>query len=275
MNTLSSENKEKIEKAIKLLDSITTRGIDFMKNFPEDKYELFDFTLINYLERFIYSIESITILLKNIKEKPNVETAIGLTIRAGLLDFMTISYLSTYIQDMITKKDKESEDKFDKIFNGLMTDQIAHTLKYLKLARDTGLIKQHEYKSAIEGTCEKFSFLFTDNEIDYINPVSKLISGEMIRPIDMFTRMKSHPLTEKFAKVYDYYLYYSKYEHFGIMTHFMQRQGLDKDFSNIVSSIKYLTRGISACLAFLTLATEREIENKMTILDLQNEFDQL
>lgn len=275
MNKLSNENEEKLKNAILLLDKMIATGNSALNKFPTDQYELIVFTFINYLERFVFNLDSIKILLQHYKIKPNVETAIGLIIRASLLDFMTIAYLSSYQADIKSKDDKEGEEKFNKQFDGLISDQIFNTIKYLKLTRDIGLITQSDYKTALENSWHNYSFVFTDTTIDYEKPEKKLISREHKSPKELFTRIHNHPLTNKFSIVYDLYTYYSKYEHFGIMTHFIQRQGLDNDFTTMITAMKYMVRGIGASFAFLSYPTDKLVVEREQILKLQDEFDLL
>lgn len=275
MDKLSADNEQRLKDAILLLDRIVATGNAALKKFPTDHYELIVFTFINYLERFVFNLDSINILLRQYKTKPNVETAIGLVIRASLLDFMTITYLSSYQADIKSKDDKEGEAKFDKQFDGLIADQIYNTIKYLKLTRDTGLITQADYKKALENSWHTYNFVFTDTVVDYDNPEKKLISREHKSPKELFTRIHNHPLTKKFSIVYDLYTYYSKYEHFGIMTHFIQRQGLDNDFDTMIAAMKYMVRGIGASFAFLSYPTDKLTDERKLLLNLQEDFDKL
>jgi hypothetical protein len=275
MDKLTLENEAKLLEAIGFIDKIVAVGKSALEKFPTGDYDLLVFTFINYLERFTHNLEAVNILLREYKDKPNIETSIGLTIRASLLDFMTITYLSTYQADILSKDDKENEAKFNKQFDGLMTDQIHNTIKYLKLTRDVGLITKDDYKVAIENSWHTYSFLFTDKIVDYENPESKLISKEHKSPKQYFTRIHNHPLTKKFSMVYDLYTYYSKYEHFGIMTHFMQRQGVNNDFDMIIASMKYMTRGIGASFSYLSYPVDKLKIEKEAMDELQNNFDKL
>jgi len=275
MDKLTLETEAKLLEAIGYIDKVVAVGKSALEKFPTGDYDLLVFTFINYLERFTHNLEAVNILLREYKDKPNIETSIGLTIRASLLDFMTITYLSTYQADILSKDDKENEAKFNKQFDGLMTDQIHNTIKYLKLTRDVGLITKYEYNVAIENSWHTYGFLFTDKTVNYENPESKLISKEHKSPKQYFTRIHNHPLTKKFSMVYDLYTYYSKYEHFGIMTHFMQRQGLNKDFEMMIASMKYMIRGIGASFSYLSHPGDKLKIEKEAMDELQNNFDKL
>lgn len=272
MNKLSEENEFKLEQIIELIDKIVLNGDSGLKEFPSDHYELLPFTYINFLGRFTFNFDSINILLRQYKVKQNVEISIGLIIRACLLDFMIVTYLSTYHADSTSQ---ESEDNFDKQFDGFIADQIHNTIKYLKVTKNTGLISQTDYRAAIESLNHTYKFLFKDEIIDYENPENKLISKEFKSPKYLFMRIHSHPLTKKYSKVYDYYTYYGKYEHFGIMTHYIQRQGIDNDFETMTVALKYMVLGMLTTMTLLSFNSDKLKEQRKILLQLQHEFEKI
>ena len=64
-------------------------------------------------------------------------------------------------------------------------------------------------------------------------------------------------------------------EAYSIMTHFIQRQGVDNDFDTMIASMKYMTRGIGSNFAYLSYPIKK-LKNEIELMEkLQNEFDQL
>jgi hypothetical protein len=269
------ESEQKLNLTIDLLSKIVRVGNSAQEKFPQAHYEIIVFVFIGYLERLTASLDSINILLQQYKDKPYIETSIGLIIRASLLDYMTMAYMSTFFSDIKSKDDTEGEIKFQEKFNALICDQIHNTFKYLKLTKSSNLISQEDYNSAIENCYKNYHFAFIDDQVDYDHPEQKLICTKFVSPRDMFTRIHNHPLTKKYSKVYDLYIYYSKYEHYGIMTHFMQNQGFDNNFSRIILSIKYIIRGIGATFAFLDNPKDKLIEEKKQLNILEEKFGEL
>ena len=269
---LTPESKQRLEITISLIQQAIKIGTSALNKFPTSEYEILIFTFINYLERFTFSLESIEILLNNFKKKPNVETAIGLIIRASLLDFMTITFLSSYQADI--KPDNPNGQKdFDKHLDALVSDQIHNTIKYLELVKKSKLITQEEFELTIKNLNHTYSFLF--NGVDLIDPSSMLKIKMFVSTKQIFTRIHNHPLTKKFAMVYDLYTYYSKYEHFGIMTHFMQRQNINADLDRIIWSISYIINGIGAAFAYLNNPTVKLVAEIQQLDKLILEFNNL
>lgn len=270
--TLTKESEYRVQSAIALTQQTIKVGVTALKKFPTAEYELLVFTFINYLDRFTYSLESIEILLSNFKKKPNVETSIGLIIRASLLDFMTVTFISSYQAD-ITPDNPNGQEDFDKQFDALVSDQMHNTIKYLLHMRENNLIKQDEFELTIKNLNHTYNFLF--NELNLIDPVSSLKTKMFKSPKQIFTRIYNHPATKKFAMVYDLYTYYSKYEHFGIMTHFMQRQSINQDLDRIIWSTSYIIRGLGMSLAYLNYPSDMLVDEMEKLNKLTLEFDKL
>ena len=267
---LSEENIEKLNKGIKLIDETISIGKSALRKFPTKKYELEVFTFINYLERFTFCFENINFLLKQYQHNPNVETGIGLMLRSSLLDLMTITYLSTYAEDDIKAKNSNNEF-FNEQFNILMTDQILNTFKYLKSVKEAEIISDSEKRKIIEQTVKDFSFLFVNEEVDYEHPESKLITNKFLSPAFIYKRISKYPSSKNLSLVYDLYTYYSKYEHFGIMTYFLQRRGADVDFTNMITSFKYIFIGLNFTCSYLnhpTTLLDTEMQ-KLKHLDME------
>jgi|GEM_PF-2826743 len=271
---LTPEEETLVGEATVCIDQVVKAGISAFKKFPPEKYDLKVFTYLNFLERFTVHLQSIDFMLKNYAANSNLETSIGLTIRAGLLDEMTMLYLVSFHADVETPTDPTGS-KFDYEFNRILCDQINFTFKYLREAKNAGFTTNDEYKAAIDMTFANYSFLFVDTSVEYSRPEFKLISSNPISPVQMFKRIHNHPLTNKFSKVYDLYSYYSKYEHFGMMAHFMQRQESNIHIERILGSLSYLIHGMGGCFTYLSsplnlLAPEIQKLNQLNI-----EFDKI
>lgn len=271
-DTLTTKSEQRLQAIIALTQHTIKVGVSALNKFPTAEYEVLVFTFINYLERFTYALESIEILLNNFKEKPNVETAIGLTIRASLLDFITIIYISSYQVD-ITPENPKGQEEFDKIFDELVSDQVSYTIKFLKLMKSTSQITQDEFELAIRNLNHTYNFLFTGLNLKDL--ASTLKAKPSNSPTKFFKRILQHTATEKFAMAYDLYIYYSKYEHSGIMTHFMQRQSINQDLDRIIWSINYIVRGIAITLSNLNHPTNKLTTERKQLNNLILEFDKL
>lgn len=262
----SAEEIIKLQAAINLIGKTVDTGNRALQKFPTEHYDLELFMFINLLERFTVHLFGINLLLKQYGNNPALEQPIGLIARAGLLDFMIITYISSYQADIGYEADPDGS-RYKQQLNKILCDQVQYTFKFAREAKKSSFISAGEYRQVVESTVHNYSFLFTDNVIaDYEKPEAKLLEQKTISPVQLFKRIHSHSLTNKFSMIYDLYTYYSKYEHFGIMTHFMQRQGVDVDMERIFGAIHYLIKGMGATFRYLS-APKNVLEAEINELD--------
>lgn len=69
--------------------------------------------------------------MKEYPSKPHLETSIGLIIRTSLLDYMTVAYIATYIQDLFGENPEEKKRIYEKQFASILCDHLAHFKSYL------------------------------------------------------------------------------------------------------------------------------------------------
>ena len=273
MFQLSESNLEKLKIARELLNEIIYVGEEALikLNHVEVNHNLQIFH--GCLGRFVHNLDSVHILLEHYPANRNVETAIGLAIRASLLDFMTIAYLFTYSADA-TKDNPEAHNKYETEIQTLIGDHLYNFIPYIKLMRDKNFINQGVYKTIIKNMWVHFPHAFNTNEIDYERPEQKLLIIKKFKsPKELFLRMSNHPLTKDLAGIYDLYSYYSKYEHFGVLTNFFRNQGINRNFINIITSTDYMVRGMAMCLTYLTFPYEWMIADNEVLTKLRYNYE--
>jgi len=270
-NVLSSENLARNRQAIELINNTLMLGYSVIGKFQEAYFDLATFSCMDYVERIHNALESIKILLSVFPFQPRIETSLGLTLRASLLDFMTIVYWASYDTDQ-TVSPEESGQNLNNQIEVIASDQIKYTLSYLKNMKEVGYVSAIQYNTCLQNLYKNFDFLFTFNSESNEH---ELKHKKGISTVKMFHRIKSQPLTSKFALAYDLYMYYSKYEHHGLMTHFMQRENLNQDHDRVIYSIQYILRGYGFLLHFLNDPPDKfETEiNQLSIIS--DEFDKL
>ena len=270
MKTNQADSKENISKFSWLserIDNAVEIGTSALRKFPTEQYPIVTFTYLNLLQRFIFHLKSIGVLLKGYEKDPNLENSLGLILRAGLLDFMTTIFLSTYQMDIKNSEDHSAAEIFFEKFDSFITDHIRHTIDYLITAVNSGYISQEQYESALENTKKKYGFAFKTGELDYNKPKGQIITAKALSAKKMFNRIHEYKMTKKYSNAYDLYLYFGKYEHFGIMTHFIQQQGIQHFFEIAQTSIKYIVTGIETALVLVS-QDENLLENERKELAL-------
>lgn len=270
MGDFSTGNEVKLREIIILLNDISRAGFKARGKFYNEELHGLDYFVVCYIERFVDTLCSINTLIANPENRIYTETSVGIIIRSSLLDLITIAYLYSYKMEII---DEETQEKFDTEFDKFMIDHIANNIKYFKTARDTGIATPDEYKLIIENLWSSYGFAFKDKTIDYDNPENKLISKEFLSPKQMFLRIRNHHFTKEYAKIYDLYIYYSKYDHFGIMTRFMLEQN-SENFETFIYAMKFVSNGIVASSFLFSETNFYRIKYELDIiLELRKKFD--
>lgn len=221
---------------------------------PEDNYPLINYVFIGFFNRFIDTLVSTNILLRHYKEKRNVETSIGLTFRASLLDFMTVVYFGTYEQEINVEK-PETQEKFDEVLTNFICDQLKYTIKHIELVYNSQIITFAEYSNMIKNFYDKHNAFFT--HFDEKN-LCTCLKGKKFSVINVFNRIHQDKKLKHFSSVYDYYTFYSKYDHFGILTNPMQNIPISEEFARIRLSYNYIYQGLISVTLKLS-ETHREL----------------
>ena len=248
---LNKENEIKLNSAIRLVTAACATGQDTLGLFPTGSYGDDGFIFLSFMERFTFHLEGVKTLLGELNIKPFLDASIGVIIRVCLLDFMTITYLTSYaFDDGESRKAKKPDRQMQKQVEMLMCDQIHNTLRYLKSGMESKMITRKEYGIAIRTTWTSYSKFFKDDKVDFSEPENKLIHKEFVTPRKMFDRINSHKAVKKFALVYDLYNYYSKYEHIGVLSHALQRLDADEQFLSILTGVKYSLKGLQAAMSW-------------------------
>ena len=228
------ESSNILDETEKLLKEIFELGQYVLSKLPiEESHPALTFFMINYFERIVYSLDTVRILIPIYKRNSNYETSIGLILRTSLLDFMTITYLSS----VEIKRPNSSDTEIHKI----IADQIDKTIKYLKTVKNKGAITIKQFQIAIKNLFDTYPFLFSQYDLEHLD---KKIKYKFVSPAGMFTHIFDTPQTRPFANAYDTYNYYSKYEHFGIQTHQIQRRGEIECISMMTIAINYSLQGL-------------------------------
>jgi hypothetical protein len=126
----------------------------------------------------------------------------------------------------------------------LLYSHISFTNKFLKLNKENNIIDESTHQIIIREEKKKWDFL--------INHKDFTLKDQLFPSFDrIFTEMENHKDMKILSGVHDLYSYYSKYEHFGIQTYFMQRDNSEIDIARINRAIYYCLFGMKIILKYL------------------------
>ncbi len=88
---------------------------------------------------------------------------------------------------------------------------------------------------------DKHNVFFTHFDV---NNLSNCLKGKKFSITDVFNRIHQDKRLKHLPEAYDYYTFYSKYDHFGILTNSMQSMSISEEFSRIRLSYDYIYKGL-------------------------------
>lgn len=230
LSNLSSKVNERYSKRTSLL-------------FPNEH------TFVHYVERIEANSQSIHCLLQKLQSNLNIENSIGLLLRSNLVDYFNAAFISIGR----TQSEKEWIDRVC-IVN---YDQLKKLRGYIKIGwldipnNEKGNVILNEHIETLTN--------MVDINLDKIKlPTPQQIVEEML----------TNNIFKQFAKsVYDIFKYYSQYEHFGMLTPFMQKQDLKLDLERIKYGLYFTFKTLELCCQNLKI--DQEIEG---LDDLEKKF---
>lgn len=218
----------------------------------DDKFNIYQ----SLFKRFIYCIDSVQLLTEDLKSNPHRIHSLAINLRAGLLDYLIVLYLSTL---QVEKKfgyplsDLSYREELDK----LISEQIRRILTVSERDKKTEFYDHEKFCSMVDLIHEKFKFLFDSNvPIDYNKPAKSLrhSANDDISIRRILLRLDDYPkdlMKIDYSTVVHLYNYYSKYDHFGVASMALEYNDLNKDCELLFLSLIHVTDGISVCINLL------------------------
>jgi len=258
------DNNEIIDKTSNFINDYTKIITQFLKNISGKnlgpKYKLSTEFILEVLKRFNANSIAVNNLLVLLKNNFTLIHPIGLLIRSSLLDFIMLMYLNSKNNSEIIN-DKEWIESQLKI---IYSNQLNHTLKDFDKQYINPKLTQMKDLLA-----EKFPSLIIKKEGIY-----NIKHKGKISTYDMILKMKNNSYTKPFVGVYERWSFYSKYEHYGVLTYDIQRVDEIIILSGIAKSIWTILIGIMNCFNMVPQINDKinidsEIKDKLELVQIQ------
>jgi hypothetical protein len=219
---------------------------------------------LGIIERLHHSSKTIITLLEKIEQEPSHEYSIGIITRALLLDTLTgMNLFKIFSESEALNEHKEITNEKATIFCEInLADGLSKTISYLADAKKYGFINDNQLKEAYKNTVASKSNFFEPYQNNGTIPVLK--HKKYFSPRQLFEILALDENMKRTASIYDAYLYFSKYDHFGIMYYEIIRQHKTEKENIYLEAFE----GLVAHLAFLiivlfkTLDTDEFLNNK-------------
>ena len=182
------------------------------------------FFCIGLLERLTSSSLALKTLLHQINANPSLEFACGIILRSALLDTLIVLNLYNILIDneASNKTEAEKEQIVKEFCDTMLSDGLENTLKYIKAAKDVNIITQQQLTDTFKNFTASHQIFFEQYANDGSIPVLK--NKKYYSPTELFKKLANSPNLKELSKIYDSYLFFSKYDHFGILYYEVSRQ---------------------------------------------------
>jgi hypothetical protein len=203
-------------------------------------------------KRYIYCFESVNVLLSDFNiEKRYRELPISIVLRASLLDYLTTLFLGTYQAE---KKFNPDSNEYKIVVDKLVSEQIRRIISVAENDKKTHFYNHTDHCQTVDLLKEKFSHLFDLSVPIYYNKPGKSLIYKQFDDIKSTTIRKrldsvSNQLENiRYEDVFYLYDLFSKYDHFGTASMFLEYVDIDSVSNNILGAIFYISEGLGFCI---------------------------
>lgn len=216
--------------------------------------QLFCFGL---LERLQNASLALKILLQTISCNPSLEFSCGIILRSCLLDSLIALNLYKILLDNEkgSKSEEEKENNVKEFCEENLSDGLSATIKYISAAKDANIITQSQLKETFKNMANNYSTFFKPYPDDGSIPLLKY--SKYYAPAELFKNLANSQELKELTKIYDEYLFFSKYDHFGILYYEVARQNFSEQMERIKKGIE-LFIGTQSILHFTLLKYSRD-----------------
>jgi hypothetical protein len=186
-----------------------------------------DFLCLAMLDRLNLSCHSLEILFEDLKHNTKSEYSCGIIARSVLLDTM----ISLNAMIKLLDEDEKRNENLNDYCSIWLADSLKHSID------NVSKLYEHKSKEERENLIQSFinynPDFFEEETISSDKPMLKGKFKKPHKPEQLYNNIKNSDL-RMFASVYEGYLFYSKYDHFGQLFYEISRKDIKMriDFLN-------------------------------------------
>ena len=202
-------------EALKHLNFFVTTLPAILNHYNEKEVNEVQQFSLGLLRRLEHGSISLKILLEQFQPIPEVDFSAGLIIRAIYLDMLISLNYYKVLKDGLNNKLSEHDlkNKVDLYCKTVLADGLDQTSKYLEQAVSFGFKTAKELREVFNVFAKSYPTYFKDHPGDGSKP--KSIFPKADSPTKLFKKLADDVEMRDISGIYDGYLYYSKYDHFG------------------------------------------------------------
>lgn len=194
---------------------------------------------IGMLQRLLHVSITFKFTLENIEKFPQLEFSAGLSGRAVILDTLIITDLITSLVEPEEKLTQEQlKIKSEELIKAILSDGLNSTLDYFAIAYQYRYVNETKAKILFNSFALRYKDFLKPKEMDGVKP--EVLFKKQINAKDIFIKLAKEPITKDLGKIYDTYLFYSKYDHFSAMYFDAINTPLEKKIQHLNTCIEIL-----------------------------------
>lgn len=226
---------EKLFQYLNFLIAHCRRTIEY---FDKKNLNSIQFSCICLLERLSNPSIALKTLLEKINSDQSLEYACGIIVRSTLLDtLIVLNFYNILIENESgTKAFDEKKQIAEEFCAKILSDGLDKTLNYINIAKDLNVITQQQLEEAYKNFVSGRENYFKPYANDGSRPVVK--NKKYYSPTDLFRRIANNSKLKELSKIYDSYLFFSKYDHFSVLYYEVWRQDYIKKLERIHKAVE-------------------------------------
>jgi hypothetical protein len=230
-------------QSVKHLDFIIEHAGKTIKHYNKANVKRVQFFYLGLCERLQAGAKGLKTLLTTMENQNEreLEFSAGLVVRTMLLDFLIgLRGYDIFNTGRDTGKARvDTEAELTDYCNSVLADGVTHTFKHLTHFKNEGAITQDQLNEAFRTMAQKYQAFVEPYHEDGNPPAAKFKPAPKV--LQLFKMLSSGgPELKELAKNYDTYSFYSKYEHFNIMSYDLMRRYTVEQDHTLKNSINLL-----------------------------------
>jgi hypothetical protein len=219
------------------LNYTITKTDELLSHFNNTSGNEIHFFCLHMLERLNFSSVGLSTIAKEILIKTQLEYSAGIILRTVLLDYMIVLNAQVIIVKNL-QTPIELHEKLKNFCSIMLSDCINHTINSIKKLRIPQKDLKKIYTGIVQAYPDDFEQYNNDGSCPIVKEKKSFPNGKLFE--DIFNSKEFR----KYSDVYQAYLFYSKYDHFGKMYYDLLRHDFKNRFFKLNESVKVFPRKI-------------------------------
>lgn len=196
------------------------------------------FFSLGLLKRLLHASKSIKLVLENINSIPDLDFSAGLTVRAIIVDMLIGLNFYKLLKDNLPKKlsGEEMKELTTSFCDKRLADGLENVISYLELSQTFGFVDNNNLKETYNNFARNYGKFLKPHSGDGSKPKVKFSRAPTTK--DLFKNIASDTEMNNISRIYDLYLFYSKYDHFGTLYFDVENSLLQEKINRIKKAIR-------------------------------------